>query len=75
MTEKEKSFAGLLYQPQDPQLSAERDCTGKKLYDYNQLHPLDREREARQSARFLEKPGTTALWSSHFSVPMDTISP
>lgn len=48
MTEKEKSHAELLYQPQDPQLSAERDCTVKKLYDYNQLHPLDR--EARQAA-------------------------
>lgn len=48
MTEKEKSHAGLLYQPGDPQLAADRDVTVKKLYDYNQLHPLDR--DARQTA-------------------------
>ena len=48
MTEKEKSYAGLLYQPADPELAADRDVTAKKLYDYNQLHPLDR--EARQAA-------------------------
>ena len=48
MTEKEKSYAGLLYQPADPELAADRDVTAKKLYEYNQLHPLDR--EARQAA-------------------------
>lgn len=48
MTEKEKSHAGLLYQPGDPELAADRDVTVKKLYDYNNLHPL--EREARQAA-------------------------
>ena len=48
MTEKGKSYAGLLYQPADPELAADRDVTAKKLYDYNQLHPLDR--EARQAA-------------------------
>ena len=48
MTEKEKSHAQLLYQPGDPALAADRDVTVKKLYDYNNLHPLDR--EARQAA-------------------------
>lgn len=48
MTEKEKSHAGLLYQPNDPELVADRDVTVKKLYDYNHIHPLDR--EARKAA-------------------------
>lgn len=48
MTEKEKSHAGMLYQPNDPELVADRDVTVKKLYDYNNIHPLDR--EARQNA-------------------------
>jgi acetyltransferase-like isoleucine patch superfamily enzyme len=43
MTEKEKSHAGMLYQPGDPELVADRDVTVKKLYDYNNLHPLDRD--------------------------------
>jgi len=48
MTEKEKSHAELLYQPGDPALVADREVTVKKLYEYNNLHPLDR--EARQAA-------------------------
>ncbi|MGI5895149.1 MAG: sugar O-acetyltransferase [Candidatus Merdivicinus sp.] len=48
MTEKEKSHAGMLYQPGDPELVADRDITIKKLYEYNQMNPLDR--EARQAA-------------------------
>lgn len=48
MTEKEKSHAGILYQPGDPELVRERDVTIKKLYDYNHIHPL--EREARRAA-------------------------
>lgn len=48
MTEKEKSYAGILYQPGDPELVADRDVTVAKLYNYNHLHPL--EREARQEA-------------------------
>ena len=35
MTEKEKSYAELLYQPNDPELSADRDVTVKKLHAYN----------------------------------------
>lgn len=48
MTEKEKSYAGILYQPGDPALVVDREVTVKKLYDYNNLHPLDR--DARQAA-------------------------
>jgi acetyltransferase-like isoleucine patch superfamily enzyme len=48
MTEKEKSHAGMLYQPGDPELVADRDVTIKKLYEYNNMHPLDR--SARQAA-------------------------
>jgi acetyltransferase-like isoleucine patch superfamily enzyme len=48
MTEKEKSHAGMLYQPGAPELVADRDITVKKLYDYNNLHPLNR--NARQAA-------------------------
>jgi maltose O-acetyltransferase len=48
MTEKEKSHAGMLYQPNDPELVADRDITVKKLYEFNNMHPLDR--QARQAA-------------------------
>lgn len=48
MTEKEKSHAGILYQPNDPELVTERDITVKKLYDYNNIYPLDR--DVRQAA-------------------------
>lgn len=48
MTEKEKSYAGLLYQPGDPELCADRDVTVQKLYEFNNLHPLDR--KARRDA-------------------------
>lgn len=48
MTEKEKSHAGMLYQPGDLELVADRDVTVKKLYDYNSIFPLDR--AARQTA-------------------------
>ena len=32
MTEKEKSYAEMLYQPGDPELVADREITIKKLY-------------------------------------------
>lgn len=48
MTEKEKSLAGMLYQPGDFELAADRDITVKKLYDYNNIYPLDC--DTRQSA-------------------------
>ena len=43
MTEKEKSHAGMLYQPGDPELVSDRDITVRKLYEYNKINPLDRE--------------------------------
>lgn len=48
LTEKEKSYAELLYQPADPELVADRQATVKKLTTYNQIDPLDV--KARQSA-------------------------
>lgn len=48
MTEKEKSHAGVLYQPGDPTLVADRDITVNKRYAFNNLHPLDL--SARQAA-------------------------
>lgn len=48
LTEKEKSYAELLYQPADPELVANRQATVKKLTAYNQIDPLDV--KARQSA-------------------------
>lgn len=41
LTEKEKSYAELLYQPADPELVANRQATVKKLTAYNQIDPLD----------------------------------
>ena len=46
MTEREKSYAEMLYQPADPELAADRDVTVQKLYEYNRLHPLDRQARA-----------------------------
>lgn len=43
MTEKEKSHAGMLYQPGDPELVADRDVTVRKLYEYNNINPLERD--------------------------------
>lgn len=42
MTEREKSYAGLLYQPADAELAADRDATVRKLHAYNRMDPLDR---------------------------------
>ena len=46
VTEREKSYAEMLYQPADPELAADRDVTVQKLYEYNRLHPLDRQARA-----------------------------
>ena len=42
MTEREKSYAQLLYQPGDPEMAADRDVTVRKLQKYNNMDPLDR---------------------------------
>lgn len=57
MTEKEKSHAEMLYQPGDPELTAERDETVKKLYEYNSLHPLDRDGRRAAIRKILGKTG------------------
>ncbi|WP_179394567.1 sugar O-acetyltransferase [Lacticaseibacillus absianus] len=43
-SEREKCAAGLLYQPYAPDLVADRDITIKKVYDYNHLYPLERDK-------------------------------
>jgi hypothetical protein len=57
MTEKEKSHAGILYQPGDPELVADRDITVRKLYEYNKIHPLDREAKKKAIREILGKTG------------------
>ena len=37
MTEKEKSYAELLYHPNDPELTQDRNVTVRKLQDYNSV--------------------------------------
>ncbi|KWX86828.1 maltose acetyltransferase [Paenibacillus riograndensis] len=61
MNEKEKSHAGLLYQPNDPELVADRDVTVKKLYDYNNLHPLERELRSAAIRELLGKVGENCV--------------
>lgn len=57
MTEKEKSYAEMLYQPGDAELSADRDVTVGKLYDYNNIHPLKREERRAAIKNILGKVG------------------
>ena len=57
MTEKEKSYAGILYQPGDAELAADRDVTVKKLYEYNNMYPLDREKRQEAIRSLLGKVG------------------
>lgn len=61
MTEKEKSHAGMLYQPGDAELAADRDITVKKLYDYNNLHPLDRNARREAIRGLLGKTGNNCV--------------
>lgn len=61
MTEKEKSHAGMLYQPGDPQLAADRDETVKKLYDYNHIHPLNREERQAAIGKLLGSAGKNCI--------------
>lgn len=66
MTEKEKSYAQILYQPGDAELTADRDVTIKKLYEYNHMDPLDR--TARQAAiqKILGKTGNNCVVEQPF---------
>lgn len=61
MTEKEKSYAEMLYQPGDPELVADRDETIRKLYAYNQMNPLDREGRAAAIRNILGKAGKNCV--------------
>jgi len=61
MTEKEKSHAGMLYQPGDPELVADRDVTVQKLYEYNRIHPLDREAKKESIKGILGKTGKNCV--------------
>ena len=66
MTEKEKSHAEMLYQPGDPELAAERDETVKKLYEYNSLHPLDRDGRRAAIRKILGKTGLSCTVEQPF---------
>lgn len=57
MTEKEKSHSGMLYQPNDPELVADRNITIKKLYDYNNIYPLNHEERQTAISSLLGKTG------------------
>ncbi len=57
MTEKEKSYAGLLYQPNDPELTSDRDKTVQKLCDYNHLNPLDHKAKEQAIRNILGRSG------------------
>ena len=59
MTEREKSYAGMLYQPGDPELSADRDETIRKLQEYNNMDPWIGKQGRRQSKEYSGKPAAT----------------
>ena len=61
MTEKEKSYAEMLYQPADAELAADRDVTVKKVYEYNNLNPLDREKRNEAIRGILGKVGKNCV--------------
>lgn len=66
MTEKEKSYAEMLYQPGDPELVADRDITIKKLYEYNNINPLDRESRNKAIKDILGKTGENCIVEQPF---------
>lgn len=61
MTEKEKSYAEMLYQPGDPELVADREITVRKLTEYNRIDPLDREARDRAIRGILGKAGKNCV--------------
>lgn len=61
MTEKEKSYAKMLYQPGDPELVADREITVRKLTEYNGIDPLDREARDRAIRGILGKAGKNCV--------------
>ena len=61
MTEREKSYAEMLYQPGDPELAADRDVTVRKLYQYNNMDPLDRDGRRAAIGEILGKTGENCV--------------
>lgn len=61
MTERERSYGEMLYQPGDPELTADRDETVRKLYEYNQMNPLDREGRQAAIGRILGRTGKNCV--------------
>lgn len=61
MTEKEKSYAEVLYQPGDPELTADREVTVRKLSAYNQMDPLDRSGREAAIREILGKAGKNCV--------------
>ena len=61
MTEKEKSYAEMLYQPGDPELVADREITVRKLTEYNGIDPLDREARDRAIRGIFGKAGKNCV--------------
>ena len=61
MTEKEKSHAEMLYQPGDEELVADRAETVRKLYEYNRIHPLDKEARDKTNRKILGKAGKNCV--------------
>ena len=61
MTEKEKSHAEMLYQPGDEELVADRAETVRKLYEYNRIHPLDKEARDKAIRKILGKAGKNCV--------------
>ena len=66
MTEKEKSYSELLYQPNDPELSADRDETVRKLRVYNNMDPLDRTGRQEAIGRILGRVGKNCVVEQPF---------
>lgn len=66
MTEKEKSHADMLYQPNDPELVRDRDITVEKLYNYNNIPPLDYEARQIAISELLGKIGSNCVVQQPF---------
>ena len=65
MTEKEKSYAELLYQPNDPELTQDRNVTVRKLQDYNNMDPLDYAGREEAIRGILGKAGKNCVVQQH----------
>ncbi len=46
MTERERMAAGLIYNPWEPEISADQDVCLERLYDYNATRPMEKEKRA-----------------------------